>query len=367
MCARRAGARKATGLHARTRSAPKARRRSVGAEALTERKILSALDLITALEPRMSAVAETVRTAAERVREAFASPNVVGVGIAEKVSAGRRTGALALTFYVEKKVDVESLSAAEALPPAFPLPSGAPEGILVDVVEIGRLRLEAPRIRRHPVQPSYSIGHVNVTAGTLGAVVTPGKTYRLLSNSHVLADSGQAAIGDQIVYPGPLDGGVVPADVVGTLAKFHPFQVGGEFVNTVDCAVAKVATERLAEVRSHIPGLGVPAGVVRAQRGMRVTKVGRTTGRTSGEVRDVHFRFVLDYPGVGPVGYRDQVLCTRYTDGGDSGSLVLERGTNLAVGLHFAGADGGSVFNPIQDVLRLLRVGLVTEEIGGSR
>ena len=168
-------ARKATGLHARTRSAPKARRRSATAEALTERKILSALDLITGPEPRMAAVAETVRTAAERVRDAFASPNVVGVGIAEKVSAGRRTGALALTFYVEKKIDLESLSAAEALPPAFPLPSGAPEGILVDVVEIGRLRLEAPpRIRRHPVQPSYSIGHVNVTAGTLGAVVTPG-------------------------------------------------------------------------------------------------------------------------------------------------------------------------------------------------
>jgi hypothetical protein len=339
----------------------------VQAEALTERKILSALDLITAPKPRIAAVPETVRTATRRVREVFASPNVVGVGIAEKVSAGRRTGALALTFYVEKKVVLESLSAAEALPPAFPLPTGAPEGILVDVVEIGRLRLEAalPKVRRHPIQPSYSIGHVNITAGTLGAVVTPGKTYRLLSNSHVLADSGLGAAGDTIVYPGPLDGGTPPPDLVGTLARFHPFVVGGEFVNTVDCAVAKVAADRLVELRSRIPGLGVPAGVGRARRGMRVTKVGRTTGRTSGQVRDVHFRFVLDYPGVGPVGYRDQVLCTRYTDAGDSGSLVLQRGTNLAVGLHFAGADGGSVFNPIQDVLRLLRVRLVTKEFGG--
>ncbi len=118
-------ARKATGLHARTRSAPKARRRSATAEALTERKILSALDLITGPEPRMAAVAETVRTAAERVRDAFASPNVVGVGIAEKVSAGRRTGALALTFYVEKKIDLESLS-PKRCPPHSPFPVGRP-------------------------------------------------------------------------------------------------------------------------------------------------------------------------------------------------------------------------------------------------
>ncbi|MBI4279115.1 MAG: hypothetical protein HY660_11730, partial [Armatimonadetes bacterium] len=81
-----------------------------------------------------------------------------------------------------------------------------------------------------------------------------------------------------------------------------------------------------------------------------------------GKVRDVNFRFVLDYgKGVGQVGFKDQVLCTRYTKPGDSGSLVLDKKTMRAVGLHFAGASGGSVFNPINQVLKAMGVKLVTK------
>ena len=77
----------------------------------------------------------------------------------------------------------------------------------------------------------------------------------------------------------------------------------------------------------------------------------------------MHFRFVLSYEeeGAGQVGYLDQVMCTRYSDEGDSGSLILQQGSRKAVGLHFAGADGGSVFNPIGDVLTALGVSLVTK------
>jgi hypothetical protein len=100
---------------------------------------------------------------------------------------------------------------------------------------------------------------------------------------------------------------------------------------------------------------------------MKVVKVGRTTGKTNGEIRDVHFRFALDYDNIGEVGFVDQVLCSRYTKGGDSGSLVLDRATGRAVGLHFAGASGGSVFNPIDDVLAALKVKLVTKSIGNPQ
>lgn len=97
---------------------------------------------------------------------------------------------------------------------------------------------------------------------------------------------------------------------------------------------------------------------------MKVVKVGRTTNRTVGEVRDVHFRFLLDYgDDVGEVGFTDQVLCTRYTQPGDSGSLVIDQASGKAVGLHFAGANGGSVFNPIADVLDALRISLVTKSL----
>jgi V8-like Glu-specific endopeptidase len=57
------------------------------------------------------------------------------------------------------------------------------------------------------------------------------------------------------------------------------------------------------------------------------------------------------------VGFRDQVLCTRYTAGGDSGAAVLNKRRYL-VGLHFAGSMSASVFNPVQPVFRSLAIEL---------
>jgi hypothetical protein len=171
-----------------TRSVTVHRKRRLGkGAAQAERRILRALTIVTAAAPTLEKLSldPATRGTAERVRDAFASPNVVGVGMSEKVTKGKGTGVLALTFYVEKKKTLRRLSAIEALPPALPI--RAPEAVPIDAVELGRLRLEAPlNVKRNPIQPGFSIGHVNVTAGTLGAIVTPRKTYRILSNSHVL-------------------------------------------------------------------------------------------------------------------------------------------------------------------------------------
>jgi len=70
----------------------------------------------------------------------------------------------------------------------------------------------------------------------------------------------------------------------------------------------------------------------------------------------------MTYEGVGAVGYVDQVLCTRYSEGGDSGSLVLEEATDKAVGLHFAGSLNGSIFSPISVVLKMLGADLVVTD-----
>src|SRR5262249_50441486 len=159
-------------------------------------------------------------------------------------------------------------------------------------------------------------GHAGENAaGTLGAIVTPAKgkaTCLLLSNSHVLAKSGRAKKGDGTVYPGRLDGGKVPADIVGKLAKWSIWTTGGAFVNFHDAAVSRVVPTRVKDLNAAQRGNGIVSQIAQAQRGMRVWKVGRTTGRTVGVVRDVHFRFVIAYPGVGRVGYRDQILISRF-------------------------------------------------------
>jgi hypothetical protein len=242
----------------------------------------------------------------------------------------------------------------------------ASEPILTDVKVIGMLRPEVNAIRS-PFQPGNSVGHVKATAGTLGAVVTKGGAFHILSNSHVLALGGKAKKGDAIVYPGRADGGALSKDLVAKLTGFKAFVPGGAFVNRVDCAIAKPTNVRLGDLIAEIKGWGLPRGIIKPARGMKVIKVGRTTGKTTGEIQDIHFRFTLDYEGeIGVVGFTDQVLCTRYTNDGDSGSLVIDKATGRAVGLHFAGAEGGSVFNPIDEVLKALGVKLVTKSIVGS-
>jgi hypothetical protein len=261
-----------------------------------------------------------------------------------------------------------------AVPPAVPESISGPAVIPTDVVAVGRPRLEAvkdlknPLATRKPLQPGHSIGHVKATAGTFGAVVTRDGKYLLLSNSHVLADSGRGKKGDRILYPGSADDGEAPADIVGKLFDFVKFKVGNDFLNHVDAAVAVPLDDRLGDLTSEIRGLFIPKGTAKAARDMEVVKVGRTTGKTKARVRDVNFRLIINYPGVGKVGFLDQVFCTRYTNGGDSGSLVLDAKTGKAVGLHFAGFPDkngvkGSVFNPIDEVLKALEVKLLTKAV----
>lgn len=318
-------------------------------------KILEILDSFTT--PEIQTLAARPRGAAENLRGVMRTRNVVGVGIAEKVSGRRRTGDLALVFYVKRKMPLKRLSAAEMVPPTVHAVLSPDRPVPTDVVAIGELRPQILKTR-DPVQPGNSIGHVKVTAGTFGAVVKKSGKLCALSNSHVLANSGRGAKGDTIIYPGAVDGGVPSADKVGTLADFVKFASGAGFDNRVDCAIAELNAAALAKLDKTIRELGIkPSGMVKPKRDMEVEKVGRTSGHTTGRIVDINFRTRLNYGvGVGLVGFLDQVLCTRYTDPGDSGALVLQKGTNKAVGLHFAGSSGGSVFNPIADVLASLGV-----------
>ena len=346
----------------------------------SEEKLVQALDLLTITDLSTTAPRRRARgmrthgaAPARKLRRVVDSKNVVADGISEKVTLGKRTGTLALTFYVRQKKPRSKLGVHVAAPSVIGSDVVGAE-ITTDVVAIGRPQLEEieelanPLATRKPIQPGFSISHVDVAAGTLGCIVEKDGQFLILSNSHVLANSGQAKKGDVIVYPAIADDGKSPKDKIAKLANFIPFQVGGAFVNHVDCAVAMPLPGRVADLRSEIKDLFVPRGITQPVRDMEIVKVGRTTGETVGRVKDIHFRFVCPYPDIGDVGFVDQVFCTRYSSGGDSGSLVLDRKTGKAVGLHFAGFPDkqgvmGSVFNPIQKVLDALGVTLVTKAL----
>jgi len=54
--------------------------------------------------------------------------------------------------------------------------------------------------------------------------------------------------------------------------------------------------------------------------------------------------------------FEDQLVTTPISEPGDSGSVVVDRDSLLAVGLLFAGSNQATILNPMQAVLDALQV-----------
>lgn len=228
------------------------------------------------------------------------------------------------------------------------------------------------RTRQRPLLIGASVGHVDVTAGTIGGFVSRGRGKQVfaLSNNHVLANEDQGKDGDTIVQPGRLDGGRAPRDQMGALGPWIRFRTSG--VNYVDCALARLADETAYDgstLRGLVGGADVRlSGVVPKEpdEGATVYKVGRTTGATVGRISAFSLDHVVIAYDVGNIRFDDQIEIESagsqmFSDGGDSGSLIVDE-DYAAVGLLFAGSElGGSNYlgltyaNPIHRVLKDLR------------
>jgi hypothetical protein len=124
-----------------------------------------------------------------------------------------------------------------------------------------------------PLRSGWSIGEIDVTAGTLGCCLSVGAEARILSNNHVLANEDRARPGAVVVQPGVADGGHNPDDRVGVLDR--AVALSDELPNRVDAAIATVEVEHNA---ATIAGLGELSGETLAPEDAgRVAKVGRTT------------------------------------------------------------------------------------------
>ena len=213
-----------------------------------------------------------------------------------------------------------------------------------------------------PTPCGVSIGHYNVTAGTLGCLVETPCAVCILSNNHVLADTNNGVAGDDILQPGPDDqpaGG--SARRIAGLTDFEPLRFGGA-VNHIDAAIAALDDPGSAVPR--IMGIGRHANPpVAAFLNQAVAKHGRTTGLTFGTVVDVGFDGNVRYDG--RVAYfEDQIAIIGHSGpfsaDGDSGSLVLDNPGSRAVGLLFAGDGTYALANRIQSVLNRFGATIVT-------
>jgi hypothetical protein len=307
--------------------------------------------------------------------------NVVATGVGFKIAGNTPTTEPAVIVSVEKKLPLAQLSDAAMVPKML-------GNVKTDVIETGRIvAFQDPKQKMRPARPGVSIGHYQITAGTLGCLVQRNGQVYILSNNHVLANSNAAQLGDPIWQPGKYDGGT-SADQIGTLEQFIPIGFPGDtppdtrpgcsplaFLaslfgqnqpapaainepgnNTVDCALAKPLSPDL--VTPDILNIGVPIGVASATLGTQVQKSGRTTGYTKDQINQIDVTVSVDYGGK-VATYHSQLMAGAMSQGGDSGSAVLDMNKNV-VGLLFAGSDTTTIMNPIQLVLDALQVQLVT-------
>ncbi|MDQ0248201.1 hypothetical protein J2W22_000248 [Sphingomonas kyeonggiensis] len=316
----------------------------------TPRHLKQVLKLLSNYDgPPPADLPEWTRHHYERMRRIVASPDLVGLGIAQKEIGGTKVDELALIFYVRHKEDGSRIAPEMAIPPVIAAPNG--KAIYTDVVEIGEV---VPQATRSPIASGHSVGGAG-QAGTLGAIVSKNGKAAILSNSHVLAAAGTAAFGDPILYPAAPDGGIDPADRIALLSAFRPFKTGGQYVNRVDAALAELLPAALNRISRVIPNAASPLDIADPVRGMTVTLTGRSSGSVGSTIDDADATLRVPYPGPGLVGFEKQCLCKpAYTREGDSGALVLDSNNGKIVGLHFAASTLGSYFTPIRAVMSAL-------------
>jgi hypothetical protein len=326
----------------------------------------------------------SVEKAQAAVQEDFLSAekkrsNVVGMGIGVKWKKGQPTGEPALLVLVSQKLDRDLLSKSEMVPPKL-------AEMQTDVLAVGvpfagggapsdaGIQTLARRVR--PAKGGYSVGHKDITAGTISTCVydiLPGGTvsppahgvgipprFYVLSNNHVLANSNAAALGDAVLQPGPFDGGVNPSDRIAALSRFVPitFQPPIPLANHNNLVDAAIAEGQFHDLDREIYWAGPVRGWRRKASvtvGTLVKKTGRTTNFTAGRITAVNATIDVNYGGGLVARFRDQILTTAMSAGGDSGSLVTTL-DNIAVGLLFAGSSAVTIANQIENVRSLLRV-----------
>ena len=319
-------------------------------------------------------------------------PNVIGLAIGVKETGGEPTGEAALLVLVTHKAPKEELRPEELVPPTM-------QNVKTDVVEVGEVTAEqlatapgevteeAPLLmadvgiqtltkRVRPAEGGYSVGHKDITAGTIATAVydiLPGGTisppapgvgipsrYYILSNNHVLANSNAAVIGDPVLQPGPFDGGTIPVDVIARLSRlipitFEPPVPRALHRNLVDAALAEAAYHDIDREIHWIGNVRAWRRKANVTVGTLVQKSGRTTNYTVGRIIAVNATIDVGYGGGRVARFLDQIVTTNMSAPGDSGSLITTL-EEVAVGLLFAGSSVATIASQIENVRALLRV-----------
>lgn len=301
-----------------------------------------------------------------------------GYAVGRKVKGGTATRDLAVQVFVNKKLGLRRLPISNRIPKTFRIPTDqTKDGVLEFVTDVQEARFSALEYtdRERPARSGVSIGHVNITAGTLGGLVRDRQSgdVVILSNNHVLADSNEAVIGDPILQPGPNDDGTM-ADHIANLTRFVPIDFSEDAQNRVDGAIATPLDP--SDVAWNTRDIGPETPAVRrvvneSDIGDFVHKTGRTTEHTQGFIHALFATVQVKYDLFQKATFVDQIILSQspaeeeFSSGGDSGSLVYDS-QNRVIGLLFAGSEATeeeaatTIVNPINYVTSALDIELLS-------
>ncbi len=297
----------------------------------------------------------------------------VGIGLADPSEPGFNMGAPGEPVLV---IHTESAMPQEALMAQLAQSAGtsALSTLAVQQRVVGIVEAYSHRARHRPAPGGVSVGHVAVTAGTLGSraigLTAPwNNRHLILSNNHVLANSNRGRVNDSIIQPGAYDGGRHPADQIAVLARWVPIAFGGA-PNFVDAAFGWAWHDRIRGEQYYLSGgrgayYRTGTAPLPPSLGLTVGKSGRTTGLTQGRITEFGMIVNVSFPGIGVAHFRNQIAIRSvnnnpFSAGGDSGSLIWHWATGVRpVGLLFAGGGGTTYANPIGSVLSALNIRLL--------
>ena len=205
-------------------------------------------------------------------------------------------------------------------------------------------------------------------AGALGALVSDGSKQYILSNNHVLGLIGRASIGDDVTQPGLRDNDCKPGRTVARLTLSLPLSASSTS-QQFDAAIAEVVAGQIDRTGS-ITNIGIPGSLIVApSKNLRVTKMGPSSGVTTGVIDQTVVNANIDYsspcsPEPITIPLTNLVLiigdnAQPFSSAGDSGSLVVTATAHNPVGLIIAGNDENqSLAHPIAPLLKSLSAAL---------
>lgn len=351
--------------------------------------------------------------------ELLKKQNVNGVAVGYKESGGVITDEPAVVVLVQTKHPITALSADDLIPKEI---NGIRTDVYEVGYLVAQQDSQDRHRPIIPCGVSIGHYKVTAgTLGAMVVDRTTGERF-ILSNNHVLANSNEASQGDAITQPGKLDGGQNPTDMVARLERFIPLNyldgdidppapkdepvdttqppdgclafltgVSRLLGSTPRATTQAVTTASSATDISSIPGvvsvqsvdniadcalarpmrddmfsgeirkIGIVKGTAEPMLGMRVCKSGRTTDYTEGTITLLNATVDVGYTtsqGTRTARFTGQVITEAMSQGGDSGSLMVDAASNTAVGLLFAGSGLATIFTPIDVVLNALNVTL---------